>query len=520
MKQLFITISYLKYKQIYYRIYYTLRKIIYKKLHRTYSLSLSSQTQQILLSETIKSIDTFEDKQFIFLNKSHFFEKSIDWNYAIFGKLWTYNLNYFDYLHQETMTKEIGLHLMHDYIMQIEKSLDGMEAFPLSLRGMNWIKFLSYHKVNEPTIDDSLYAQYGVLMQNIEYHLLGNHLLENGFSLLFGAYYFKDERLYKKAVEILSKELDEQILEDGAHFELSPMYHQIMFFRVLDCINLLQHNSWQENTLLMVLEDKASLMLGWLSHMTYTQGEIALFNDSANKIAPTSNELFTYAHRLGIQSKDYPLGVSGYRKIKMHSYECIVDVGNIGPDYIPGHAHSDTFNFELYVAGKPFIVDTGISTYESNEKRTRERSTKAHNTVMLNGTEQTEVWGGFRVAARAKIVELVEKKEYISAIHDGYKKKFNTLHQREFFFSENNIRIVDTLHTDMLHTAVARVHFFPEITLELEGSSVFCNGIEICFSVNEIQIVKYMYAPEFNKGIEAYMIEVSFNNTLEMEIKL
>ena len=83
-----------------------------------------------------------------------------------------------------------------------------------------------------------------ILLDNLEYHLLGNHLLENGFSLLFGAYYFQDENLYKKAKEILEKELNEQILDDGAHFELSPMYHQLMLFRVLDCINLVKHNQW------------------------------------------------------------------------------------------------------------------------------------------------------------------------------------------------------------------------------------------------------------------------------------
>ena len=67
-------------------------------------------------------------------------------------------------------------------------------------------------------------------MDNIEYHILGNHLLENGFSLFFGAYYFQDEKFYVKAKKILTDELDEQILEDGAHFELSSMYHQIMLF--------------------------------------------------------------------------------------------------------------------------------------------------------------------------------------------------------------------------------------------------------------------------------------------------
>ena len=61
---------------------------------------------------------------------------------------------------------------------------------------------------------------------------MGNHLLENGFSLLFGSYYFRDEKLYSKAKEIIKTELREQILDDGAHFELSPMYHSIILHRI------------------------------------------------------------------------------------------------------------------------------------------------------------------------------------------------------------------------------------------------------------------------------------------------
>ena len=69
----------------------------------------------------------------------------------------------------------------------------------------------------------------------------------------------------------------------------------------------------------------------------------------------------------------------------------------LGADYQPGHSHSDTFNFELYVQKFPLIVDTGISTYEKNEIRQKERSTLSHNTVMIGDNDQTKVWGGFRV---------------------------------------------------------------------------------------------------------------------------
>ena len=37
--------------------------------------------------------------------------------------------------------------------------------------------------------------------------------------------------------------LNEQILDDGGHYELSPMYHKLMLYRILDCINLAKSNS-------------------------------------------------------------------------------------------------------------------------------------------------------------------------------------------------------------------------------------------------------------------------------------
>ena len=36
----------------------------------------------------------------------------------------------------------------------------------------------------------------------------------------------------------------------------------------------------------------------------------------------------------------------------MQRYSVVVDRGNIGPDYLPGHSHADTLSFELFVNGR------------------------------------------------------------------------------------------------------------------------------------------------------------------------
>ena len=517
VKRLLTTIWYLKFTQIYYRVYYGIRKKIRVLVRHTYPLNIESKTASLVLLPSLLPYETMKNNSFTFLNQIYTYPmNAIDWNYAQYGKLWTYNLNYFDYVLQDNVSKEVGLTLIHDYINKLDIVTDGLMPFPISLRGINWIKFLVKNQIEDKSIDDSLYAQYYILLDTLEYNILGNHLLENGFSLLFASYYFENEVFYKKAENILEQELEEQILDDGAHYELSPMYHQIMLFRILDCINLIQNNNWKNRALLLLLQKKAKVMLGWLEYITFSNGHIPLFNDSTNKIAPITHELNQYAQRLAIGTQNIRLLSSGYRKVTKENYELIVDVGNIGPDYIPGHAHSDTFNFELYIKGVPIIIDTGLSTYESNARRQEERSTMSHNTVMVNKEEQSEIWGGFRVAKRAKIVHLDEGKDTISATHNGYLHK-NILHTRKFITKEHKITIMDKLKSKKKYQAIAYLHFHPDIDVTLHGSKLECEYFTLEAS-SDITMVMYDYSPEFNTRIKAQCATIVFSSNLEIEL--
>jgi len=500
------TIKFLKPKQINYRLYYLIRSRFRKVIGIKPILSKKSDSNLLKLQNSIHIIDSYlGNNSFCFLNLSKRFEPKIDWNYATYGKLWTYNITYFDFLSQN---HKDSLFMIENFIDNIESIKDGLEPFPISLRGINWIKYLSYHKIKNQKIDNSLYAQYYILLDNLEYHLLGNHLLENAFSLLFGAYYFQDEVLYKKSKEILLEQLEEQILNDGGHFELSPMYHQIMLFRVLDCINLVKNNTWQKRELLEFLTIKAEKMLGWLKAISYKNGDIPLLNDSTNGIAPTTEQLFKYSKDLDLKILDLKLSDSGYRKINQDRYECIVDIGEIGAKYIAGHTHADTFNFELRINGKPFIVDTGLSTYETCNRRDIERSTASHNTVEVEGKNQSEVWGGFRVGNRAKVIELIELDNRIEATHDGYKKE-KIFHTRKWSFEEHKIMVEDSLSRNA--NGVARLHFHPTVTKKDILTSIFTNSDTIKFET-------YQFAPEFNINKSAIVLVIAFDSTLKVEI--
>lgn len=517
----FHTLKHLKFIQIQYQLWYRIRGNI-KKFDRakSYIEGVNKEERLIFVKWPCKPNSCGNDKTFTFLNKS--FRSGgikINWNEERLGKLWAYNLNYMDFLLQEEMDKEQGLQLIEEFAKDYPYNNVGKEPYPSSLRGINWIKFLSFNKISNTEIDLSLFSQYKLLQNNLEYHLLGNHLLENGFSLLFAAYYFSNFEFYKKAKEILQNELVEQIHIDGGHFELSPMYHQIVLDRLLDSINLLQNNQRlnNENEFLDFLKGKASVMLSWLKQMTFSNGDIPHFNDSTTGIAPNTKQLLEYAKRLRLNLKfNLNLSDSGYRKYKENNYECIVDVGPIGPDYIPGHAHADMLSFVLYIDNKPIIIDTGISTYEKNNQRQLERSTSSHNTVVVDGKNQSDVWGGFRVGKRARIRVQNDDTNFLEAEHNGYKP---VIHKRSFDFMHRGMVISDVL-SNHKENAYTYFHFHPNRKVELIGNTILVDdNYSLVFkTINDISLEIYNCPQGYNKYSKATRCKVAFQSTLQTQI--
>ena len=313
---------------------------------------------------------------------------------------------------------------------------NGWEPYPISLRIVNWIKwFIVNGKITEIQ-SCSLSLQANILMQTLEKHLLGNHLFVNAKALIFSGIFFQGQEAdqwLEKGLKILESEIPEQILGDGGNFELSPMYHATMTADMLDLLSLLE--AYQDDRcykLNCIIRQLLPKMLKWLDIMSHPNGECAFFNDSALGVAPTFSQLLSASKAYGLKidrncsgtkTIDY-LSDSGYFRLNLQNAVVIGDVAQIGPDYIPGHAHADTLSFELSVFGHRFMVNSGTSVYGSDLERLRQRGTAAHNTVTIDGEDSSEVWGGFRVARRARPIDLEinANDKFIGCAHDGYSR--------------------------------------------------------------------------------------------------
>lgn len=351
-------------------------------------------------------------------------------------------------------------------------------------------------------------------------------------------------------LELLDRELPEQVLDDGGNFELSPMYHSIMLMDVLDLINIanvFEHSELKQR--LEVWKNKARDMAGWLKAMCHPDGEISMFNDAAMGIAPAPAKLFRYYDSLsegdswsvvrgpwsekaiadyGQRKSDNGkrttiLKESGYVRLENNKAVALLDVAKVGPDYIPGHAHADSLSFELSVFGQRLLVNSGTSCYGLSDERLRQRGTAAHNTVVINNENSSEVWSGFRVARRAYPADLVvnEDQQSVSCSHTGYRwLKGKPEHTRQWSLTEQQLNVKDSVK-GAFSTAQARYHLHPDVKARFNETPTPKESIE--FTLPEGQVVKMhikngtaklepgSWHPEFGLSLPTQCVVVDFS---------
>jgi len=154
----------------------------------------------------------------------------------------------------------------------------------------------------------------------------------------------------------------------------------------------------------------------------------------------------------------------------------IADAAPLGYLRIAAHGHADALSFVLSVAGLPLLVDPGTYAYHT-QTRWREyfRGTSAHNTVRIDGRDQSVSGGPFlwtqHANTRRLAVELGADTERIVAEHDGYCRLDDPLlHRREIAYdrSARRVCVIDELRASSAHHIEMFWHFATECAVRLE----------------------------------------------------
>lgn len=460
-----------------------------------------------------------EQGTFRVLNRTVKLGFPVNWRAAAETRLWRYNLHYFDYALDLALLANrrrcdgaatlLG-RLFADWIdaNPLGEGL-GWHSYPIARRIVNWIQAVSLSPSDAVFRDveaqsawlKSLYRQARYLEDHLEFDCLGNHLLADAKALVFAGMFFDDPaatRWLNTGQKILLEGLREQVLEDGGHYERSPMYHAIVLQDYLEVVLAFQLN---RRAIPTWVRDRLIAMGDFLSGITHPDGEIPLFGDSAFGIARRPNDILAAAEVLLDCSGRWPTAKAGSycglvapqaweqgevveRSRKTTDMwpstgyfvlrgsdagdQMIVDAKPMGPEHIPAHGHCSLFSYELSLAGERLVVDSGVEEYESGTWRQYWRSTRAHNTVLVDGREQSEIWASFRVGRRCRVLDATCARDGPSSLfvgtHDGFAQQGTPIYHRRFIAALGGAGwlLLDEVTGTGRHAIESLVHLRPE----------------------------------------------------------
>lgn len=407
----------------------------------------------------------------------------------------------------------------------------------VAIRAVNWIWGYHFFKESRQITNEfllkflkSLLIHGRHIRGNLERSwrsINGNHYLSDIVGLVYLGVMFPEFKEAKKwhdfGIEELIKEMERQVYPEGVHYEGSISYNKLVtelfLSATLLCIkNGITFPKWYMERLERMIEfvmyytkpDGTAPQIGdnddgrlhilanygsWnrLDHRYLLAIGAVLFNrpDFKQAAGEFHEESFWLLGEEGlkkfcelsdqgipISSKAFPYG--GFHIMRNENLYWIVDCVPADPKAPSGHKHNSRLSFELFAYDKSFIVDPGAYIYTANkDMRNLFRSTRYHNTVVVDGEEQNrfdenELFSLGRAAAvRVNHWEATEEYDILDAEHSGYKMLKNPVtHRRLIFFNkrEGYWVVKDILTGRGFHHFDLYFHFAP---LEIELDSDF-----------------------------------------------
>jgi len=465
-----------------------------------------------------------------FLGREIAFEGPIDWRVARTGlapHLWGFHLHYHEFL------EEVGDEDFETIVLEWIASNpsyaprywhDSWSSYALSIRVVVWMQQIARRRsvlsaafVTAAAV--SLVEQLLFLESNLELDVRGNHLVKNLKALLYGAKCLNTAASAgwgERAGAMLARELDEQILPDGLHFERSPAYHAQVFADLLEC-----HEVLADGPLKRRLAARLSLMAQALADTTHPDGWTSLFNDGGLHMAYAPAELLAAWEAI---SGDRPaprpevrLDAAGYFGVRAGSDLLLVDAGPIGPDVLPAHGHGDILAFEWSVSGRRIAVDTGVFEYTAGPLRDRSRATASHNTVTVDGADQCEFYGSFRVGRRATVT--LERAVLgggaldLTASHDGFRRFPGAGVHRRTVRGRAEAFTIDDVVAGSRGRADAWIILHPDASVTLDGRSarIACGGVVVQLVASApIASEPWTWWPDFGAAVPTTRLRVAY----------
>jgi hypothetical protein len=355
-------------------------------------------------------------------------------------------------------------------------------------------------------------------------YLRSNHYLGDILGLLILGSVLDGEPAALRWAEFARREFEreivKQVYEDGVSFEGSLAYHGL----VLEMFLLASYiASWACMPLSQRFHERLDQMVEVSRHVRHGNGRTPLFGDQdSGRILPegfarppTHDNLLWLASAVAQKARPlegavhpevaWTFGVGSWRRsaelppatpvgsaafpvggiyvLRSERVHVVVRCGDVGQKGQGGHSHNDVLSYELSVDGIPLIVDSGTYAYTFDANARNElRSTRAHNTICIDGAEihpidPARVFELRRFAhPRVELCSLSGKPVEVVGFHDGYRRLTpRALHRRRFSLApaSDQLTIVDELDGAGVHEIESLLHFAAGTRLRPTGEAGF-----------------------------------------------
>lgn len=206
-------------------------------------------------------------------------------------------------------------------------------------------------------------------------------------------------------------------------------------------------------------------------------------------------------------------GSTQFRKEQFLIFDC----GRLGDG---GHGHYDALSVEIAAGGRPVVVDPGRYTYHEGTPNWRQwfKGTAAHNTVCIDGLDQTPYRGGKPKGsvAKAHLIERLSAPNFDLICGWVESPSYEAIHTRSVFFIANEYWvIVDQLRGKRPHNYDLRFHLAPEamnhVSVKSDGShhAVLAPELSLVFaSDTKPGIQPGWFAPGYGEKLPAPVVSI------------
>lgn len=422
--------------------------------------------------------------------------RRIDWRLPGSGMetaSWRVNLHYMEFL--EGVDDAAFVELVSDWIesnplREKDAWACAWWSYNLSIRVVVWMQQIARRRPRLPesfvaAAAASLARQLRFLERHLETDLRGNHLMRNIKALLWGGAFFagpEARRWWRRGGALLERELEWQILADGAHYELSASYHCQVMGDLLEVASLLPEGG-RRRMLVATLDRMAQVAV----HLTHPDGRVILFNDGGLEMAYAPAPLWAAHAALGgrppeLADGPFALREAGFYGLRHEDEHLVVDCGPIGPDDLIGHGHGDILTFEWSLGGRRMVVDQGTHQYDAGPGRVASRATASHNTLVVDGAEQCDFFGAHRCGRRARPRVLDYRAEAMGFVLEGTHDGFDRLpgrprHVRRFEAAPGRLVLRDRIESGADHAVSGGLLLHPDCRASLTSGGVdIANG--------------------------------------------